>query len=312
MRVLVTGATGFFGAHMVRTLVNHGMRPVALRRAGSVLDRLRRLVPNRDHFQEAVADIRSSDEIGTVLAEIRPDAIVHAAAYGVDHREQTLADAVATNVTATGELVLAARRAGVGRFLHIGTCFEYGDHDGPLRESTPLRPSTLYGSTKAGGGLLALALGKGGGPEVCVVRPFGMYGPLEGIHKFVPQVLASTRRGSAMACSPGGQARDYSFVGDIAESCRRLLTLERFPAGETVNLASGETITLRHLGESATAVAGGDGTLLNWGAHPYRDGETMLIEADVSKSKSLLGDAPKTSLMDGLRETLNWEGARLD
>jgi nucleoside-diphosphate-sugar epimerase len=307
MKVLVTGATGFFGSHIVRTLEAHGLHPVALRRADSNLDRLKRLVPGRGGFQEAVADIRTVGDVRAVMTEVRPDAVIHAAAYGVDYREQTLDDAVATNVTATGELILAARQAGVRRFLQIGTCFEYGNHDGPLHEATPLRPNSLYGSTKAGGSLLALALGGTGGPEVCVVRPFGMYGPLEGAHKFVPQVLASARRGTVMACSPGGQARDYSYVGDIAEACHRLLALDKFPAGQTVNLASGRTITMRHLAETAASVAGSAGSFLNWGAYPYRSEETMRIEADITKARHILGNLPETSLIDGLRETLAWE-----
>jgi nucleoside-diphosphate-sugar epimerase len=309
MKVLVTGATGFFGSHIVRTLMARGLKPIALHRAGSKLDRLKRLAPDTGRYQQATADIRSTDDIERILDKVRPDAVVHAAAYGVDYREQNLGEAVATNVTATGELVMAARRAGVRRFLHVGTCFEYGNHDGPLDETSTLRPSGLYGSTKAGGSLLALALGGTGleGPDVCVVRPFGMYGPLEGSHKFVPQVLAAARNGTPMACSPGGQERDYSYVGDIAEACGRLLTLDRFPAGQAVNLASGRTITMRHLAEAAAAIAGSTGGFLNWGAHPYRPGETMRIEADTAKARSLLGDLPETSLSDGLRETLAWE-----
>jgi nucleoside-diphosphate-sugar epimerase len=309
MKVLVTGATGFFGSHIVRTLAGHGLDPVALHRADSKLDRLKRLVPDRGGFQEAIADIRNISDIRVVMDEVRPDAVIHAAAYGVDYREQALEDAVATNVTATGELILAARQAGVRRFLHVGTCFEYGSHDGPLHEATPLQPNSLYGSTKAGGSLLALALGGAGGPEVCVVRPFGMYGPLEGGHKFVPQVLASARRGTVMACSPGGQERDYSHVGDIAEACYRLLTLKQFPAGQVVNLASGRTITMRHLAETAAAIAGSTGSFLNWGAYPYRPGDTMRVQADIAKVRRLLGELPERLLADGLRETLAWEDA---
>jgi nucleoside-diphosphate-sugar epimerase len=309
MKVLVTGATGFFGSHIVRILAARGHRPIALHRAGSNLDRLKRLAAGADSFRRAVADIRIDGDIARVLDDIRPDAVVHAAAYGVDYREQDLEEAVATNVTATGRLVAAARRSGVRRFLHVGTCFEYGNHDGPLGEASALRPNSLYGSTKAGGSLLALALA-GAGPgdlDLCVVRPFGMYGPLEGGHKFVPQVLTAARRGMPMECSPGGQERDYSYVGDIAEACGRLLTLDRFPAGQAVNLASGRTITMRRLAETAAAVAGSSGGFLNWGAHPYRPGETMRIEADTAKARSLLGDLPGTSLADGLRETLAWE-----
>jgi Nucleoside-diphosphate-sugar epimerases len=311
MTVLVTGATGFFGAHLVRVLASHGLQPIAVRRAGSDPDRLRRLAPTPDGFHQAIADLRNAGEIRALLNDTRPNAIIHAAAYGVDHRQQDLQEAVATNVTATGELVLAARLAGVRRFLHIGTCFEYGNHDGPLHEDLPLRPTSLYGSTKAAGSLLALALGGAGGPEVCVARLFGMYGPLEGAHKFVPQVLASARSGTTMACSPGGQKRDYSYVEDIADACRRLLTSDCFPAGQSINFASGRSITLRHLAETAAAAAGSTGNFLNWGAHPYRPEEVMCIEADTAKARRFLGPLPQTPLSDGMRQTLAWEAGSL-
>lgn len=309
MKVVVTGATGFFGSHLVRVLAAHGLQPIAIRRADSNPDRLRRLTPYPGGFHEIIADLCVAGDVQGLLNDLQPDAIIHAAAYGVDHRQQNLEIAVATNVTATGALALAARQAGIRRFLHIGTCFEYGNHDGLLHEDLPVRPNSLYGSTKAAGSLLALALGGIDGMDVCVARPFAMYGPLEGAHKFVPQVLASARCGKPMRCSPGEQERDYSYVGDIAEACRRLLLLEQFPSGQIVNLASGHSITLRHLAETAAAAAGSTGAFLNWGAHPYRPEEVMRIEADNTKARHLLGPLPQTSLGDGMRETLAWEAS---
>lgn len=301
-RVLVTGASGFLGAHVADLLARAGWDVLAGGRAGSVFWRLEQLgTPVR----RIALDL--DDEAETMTAAVRgaaPDVLIHCAAYGVDYRLQEVGRAVRANVEGTIHLVRAAAAAGTGRIVHVGTCYEYGPADRPIGEDAVLAPRSLYGITKAGGALAALGTAATLGAALAVVRPFGMYGPLENATKLVPSLLRACRDGARMELTAGGQRRDYTFVRDIAEACRRLAETASFPAGEVFNLGSGAPVTLRQLGEAAAAVVGHGGDGLLWGALPYRPDEVMNIVADTGKAASLLGWRATTTLADGLAATL--------
>ncbi|QDM17962.1 NAD-dependent epimerase/dehydratase family protein [Tardiphaga sp. vice278] len=310
MKVLVTGATGFLGAHAVRSLLDAGLHVTIVARQSSSLARLR-LLTGRTDFDVQICDLTSRSQVQDAVATAKPDAILHAAAYGVEFGQDDLQSAVEGNVAATGYLVSAASKASVRRFLHIGTSFEYGEHSGPISEDAPLQPTGLYGSTKAAASVLALGIASNLGLPICVARVFGMYGPLENIRKFVPSVFHAGASGVDMPCSPGQQLRDYSYVGDIAGACARII-LQDFKENCVINLGSGHAITIRSLAEAATRAAGGRPDFLKWGALPYRLNEVMCIEADGSRALQLLGWRATTSLESGLRETFAWERRRVE
>jgi nucleoside-diphosphate-sugar epimerase len=308
MKVLVTGATGFFGAHAVRSLLHAGLRVTVLVRSTSNLARLRLLSGQTDP-DVLVCDLNSRSDVQAKVRSARPDAILHAAAYGVEFGQDDLQSAVSGNVAATAYLVAAAQEANVRKFLHIGTSLEYGEHAERISEQAALRPTGLYGSAKAASSILALGLASSLGLPLCVARVFGMYGPLENIRKFVPSVFTAAAEGRDLPCSPGDQLRDYSYVGDIADACARILGHE-FGDSCVINLGSGRAITIRCLAEAAARAASASPDFLKWGALPYRPNEVMRMEANGSKALRLLGWHAVTSLDDGLRETFAWEQKR--
>jgi len=309
MKILVTGASGFLGAHLVRAFAVAGCTVLAGHRRGSDLERLRMLTSGFDGVTLVPADFDNFAELAAMLERNRPSLVVNAAAYGVNFGEQDLKKAIACNVTAAARLVDASAANGIGRLIHIGSAFEYGVHAGLVSEETPLSPIGLYGATKAGGSLLALARARALGLPLCVVRPFGLFGPLEGAHKFVPQVFAAARTGKPLDCTPGEQIRDYTFVGDVTAALVRLADACPFPEGRTVNLASGKPITLRQLGEAALEAAEAPTHLIRWGASSYRPNEVMCLAADAHLSGELLGWSASTPLAVGLRES--WESESL-
>ncbi|CAL1693006.1 dTDP-glucose 4,6-dehydratase [Brevundimonas subvibrioides] len=249
-----------------------------------------------------------ADAIVASIAALRPDAIVHCAAYGVDYRENDPSQAIAVNVQGASALVLAAASASVSRFVHIGTSSEYGIADGAITESTPLHPAGVYGSTKAAGLVVARERARSLGLSFIAARAFGMYGPLEGGHKFVPQVMQAAREGMTIELTPGGQVRDYTYVGDIADAC---VAMADGGGGDDriVNLASGRPLTLRQLGDAAAFAAGG-GADLRWGAQTYRPAEPMSVLADPSLARSLLSWEATTPLADGMAQTAHYEKFR--
>ncbi|MBF0308653.1 MAG: NAD(P)-dependent oxidoreductase [Magnetococcales bacterium] len=311
--VWISGASGFFGAHLVRGFARSGWRVTALCRGASDTRRLDRLLAGGPEVNRLLLDLQDQEAVETALDREPPEVLVHAAAYGVDHRQQEVATALSFNAVATAFLVDAAARNRVGRFLHIGTAAEYGDAaglDGPVDEESLPRPAHHYGISKLAGTLLALGRARAAGLPLAVVRPFGMYGPLEGEHKFVPQVLRACLSRTPLPLTEGTQIRDYCYVEDVVDASLRLAAADPFPDQEIINLGSARPLTLRALGESAAAVVGNGTDMLQWGRLPMRQNEVPRIVCNADKARRLLNWQATTSLESGLEATLHFEKER--
>lgn len=297
-QVLVTGASGFLGAHVAAGAQARGLAVRAALRASSDRYRLDQLATGVATINLDLAD--PAADLAGALAGI--DVVIHCAAYGVDYRQSDFATALVLNVAASMRLAEAAAMAGV-RFVHIGTSYEYGTEDGTLTEDRRLAPTGIYGVTKAAASLALQDLARRTGAPIVVVRPFSMYGPLEGDHKFVPMVMAASRTGRTVDLTPGEQQRDYLYVGDVVTACLKLAVATPFPAGEIFNICSGRGIGLRALANAAVAAAGGDPTMLRWGAKPYRPAESMRVVGDPAKVTAAIGWHAITSLDAGMAMT---------
>lgn len=304
-KVLVTGATGFLGAHVARELSQLGYVPVVGFRQGA--NRAKLLDIPRLEWQEL--DLQSSSSIKQIAQRTDITAVIHCAAYGVDSRQQDMETAIAVNVTAVGQLIDVAAEAGIKRFVHCGTGYEYGAYSGPATENHPLQPTTLYGSTKAAGSLLALQRSRCCGLPLCVVRPFSLFGPGEGDHKIVPMVMRACRTRTRLALSAGEQVRDYLFVRDAVGAMTSLLTTEVFPNGEIFNLASDRPVTLKEFITRCANLLGGE-DLLDFGVRPYRAQEPMFLVGDSGRWTRRFGSTVhQTDLEQGFQEMLHsYEG----
>lgn len=298
MQVLITGASGFLGAHVAAGAQARGLAVHAALRASSDRYRLDRLAPGVATIDLDLAD--PAADLAGVLVGI--DVVIHCAAYGVDYRQSDFGTALALNVAASMRLAETAAAAGA-RFIHVGTSYEYGTEDGTLTEDRRLAPTGIYGVTKAAASLALQDLARRTGAPIVVVRPFSMYGPLEGAHKFVPMVMEASRTGHTVDLTPGEQQRDYLYVGDVVSACLDLAVATSFPAGEIFNICSGRGIGLRELATAAITAAGGDPSMLRWGAKPYRPAESMRVVGDPAKIAAAIGWHAMTPLDAGMAKT---------
>ena len=296
--LLVTGASGFLGAHVAAGALARGFDVRAGVRVSSDRTRLERLAPDAttvllDLDSDAAALARALDGVNVVI---------HCAAYGVDYRQSDFATALALNVAGSMRLAIAAKQRDC-RLVHVGTSYEYGTEDGVLAEERRLAPTGIYGVTKAAASLAMQDHARRTGAQIAVVRPFSMYGPLEGTHKFVPLVMHASREGRSVELTPGAQERDYLYVGDVVDACLMLAMNEDFPAGEIFNICSGTGVSLRTLANAAVSAAGGDPSVLRWGAKPYRPAESMRVIGDPAKLTAAIGWRATTSLAQGMQQT---------
>ncbi len=287
MRILLTGPGGFLGSALARHWVSCGHTLTLLARPASTLRRL----------QDMPGDLRvlraaNLREVASAVGAAEPDVIVHTAcSYG---RCGEPAYAIAEANIMLGVLILetavdiASRKGKEISFINTGTV---------------LAPEvSLYALSKrqfsAWGD--ALARREPSSIRFIDVQLQHMYGPGDDASKFTTHILEAFLRNDArLALSPGLQRRDFIYIDDAVKAYDCILEAHgTFAVTDTIEVGSGESVTLRSFVELAKRVSGAT-TYLDFGAFPYRAHEAMLYVADTGRLRRL-GWRPRVSLEEGL------------
>jgi dTDP-glucose 4,6-dehydratase len=316
VKILVTGGAGFIGSHFVRTMLTGGY-PAYADADVVVLDKLTyagnraNLAPVEDspRLTFVEGDILDGERVGDLMAGV--DAVVHFAAEShVDRSITGAADFVVTNVVGTQTLLEAARRARVGRFLHVSTDEVYGSiPEGSWPETHPLEPNSPYSASKAGSDLIARAYHRTHGMDVVITRCSNNYGPFQFPEKVIPLFVTNLVDGKNVPLyGEGANVRDWLHVDD---HCRGIsLVLAGGRAGEVYNIGGGTEISNRELTERLLAACGADWSRVD---HvPDRLGHDLRYSVDISKIAGELGYRPQVPFEQGLADTVAWYTARRD
>ena len=311
-RVLVTGAAGFIGSHLVEALSDRGDEVVGV-------DNFDPFYPRRakEHNLAAIGQaagfsFRELDmlDVDGMRALLTPDTvIVHLAAKaGV---RPSLADPVGyarANVSGTAAVLEAARQAGVSRIVFGSSSSVYGDSTPvPFREdAAAVAPVSPYAATKRAGELFLQSVAPIYGFRAATLRFFTVYGPRQrpdlAIHAFT-RLMVEGR--TVTLFGDGSQSRDYTYCDDIvAGVISAIAWTKTAPVGaDTFNLGGNRTVaTEAMVDEIARAL--GVKPKIQWG--PMQPGDVQRTAADLTKSKSVLGYEPKTPFPDGIRRFVRW------
>jgi dihydroflavonol-4-reductase len=317
--VLITGATGFTGGHLARTLAARGETVRALVRE-----------PRRAATLEAAG-------IALVEGDLARRETLARAVEGVDvvyniaalYRQAGLPDATyrTVNADAVGWLIDAAARAGVRRVVHCSTVGVHGDiEQPPATEDAPLSPGDIYQVTKVEGETIAREASARQGIELVIVRPSGIYGPGD---RRLLKLFRGVARRRFVILGDGKIFYHLTHVDDLVEGFRLAATVPR-AAGRTYILAGGEVTTLNELVATIAQEAGVAPIALHlpvwpfWvagaaceavcaplGIEPplYRrrvDFFTKSRAFDIRRARAELGFQPAVDLRTGVRRTLAW------
>jgi nucleoside-diphosphate-sugar epimerase len=298
-RVLVTGAAGFLGSHLVPRLIDRGAEVCALDYAGA---RRWGMIERAGIAAAVRADVRSLADGVHDRVFGRLDTIIHLAAVGVVGEVPDVRELVTTNVDGTVAVLLAAQRAGA-RLVYCGSCFEYGSGARWAEDALPA-PTTEYGAAKAAGWLIAQAFARRTNVDLVSLRPFTMYGPMEPPARLIPSVVRHALAGRPIDLTPGDQVRDFVYVEDAADAFIAAATTDA-AVGGTFNVCSGEAVTVRDIVQRVLHCTGST-SVARFGALSYRSTELPVLSGDTSRAERILGWRARVSLDEGLERTIAW------
>jgi nucleoside-diphosphate-sugar epimerase len=303
--VLVTGAAGFIGSHLVERLVTDGHRVVGL---DCFIDYYPREVKEANlsglrqmsGFSFVEADMRTAD-LAPLLDEHGIDVVFHSAAMPGLLRAWTEFDGYMTcNLLATQRLLEAMRRVNVQHLIHASTSSVYG-RDASGDETLPLRPVSPYGVTKLAAEHLCNLYRVNWGVPTVSLRYFTVYGPRQrpdmAFHKFIRAML----RNEPFPLYGGGeQTRDFTFIDDVVEANVRAVDA---PPGSVFNISGGSRVTVNHVIATLEDLIGRPARL---DRHGWQAGDVHHTWADASAARRVLGFVPRVALRDGLAAEVAW------
>ena len=308
-RVLVTGAGGFIGGHLVERLVHEGAAVRALARYNSRNE--------RGTLDWLDPDIVA--EVDVVLGELRDIESVSAAVAGTEvvlHLGAQIAipysyvnprDFFEVNVLGSLNVAQAALRAGVERVVHTSTSEIYGSAQTvPIVETHPLEPGSPYAASKLGADKLMDSWHRSYDLPVTILRPFNTYGPRQSARAVIPTIISQALAGSTLRLGSLHPRRDLTFVEDTVAGFVAAATAPA-AVGRTIQLGTDHDVSVGDLVEMVAEVLGKELTVETDPARVRPEkSEVQRLISRPALARELLGWEPHVGLREGLSRTIEW------
>jgi nucleoside-diphosphate-sugar epimerase len=298
---LVTGATGFLGSALVSRLVKEHVTITCLvrekQRSFSLADvRGVRLIK--------VPSFQTS-HLESHLADVSAEVVFNLASYGV-HQQDRDSDELINGIGLLCHLLKATRTWPLVRFVHVGSCSEYGapaSPGTPISEGQSLRPLSIYGAAKAAAFLLGCAYSSQLQTPFIALRLFGAFGPHEAPHRLIPYLIDRLQTNRAVDLTGGEQVRDFLFEDDVVEALLQAPSAA-LTSEQVYNVCSSRPVLIRELGETVAGALNKPSHLLHWGERPYRTDEPMWLVGDNRRFVNVTSWRPRISLEEGIHRMI--------
>ena len=319
LKVLVTGAGGFIGSHLVELLVREGHSVRALTRytSGNRKGNLE-LLPHEitDEVEVYPADLRDPEAVSKAVEGI--DTVFHLGAiisipYSYQHPEET----IAVNVNGTLNVLQAMRQHDTRRGVIVSTSEVYGSAKYvPIDEKHPLQPQSPYAASKISAEAISISFQRSFKTPVVIVRPFNTYGPRQSARAVIPTIISQALTREVVSLGAIHTVRDYTYAADTARGLMLAGMSQNSDSalGEVINLGTGHSITIGDVANTIIQLIGRPVIIsANEGQRLRPEAsEVLRLESDNRRAAILIGWQPETNLEDGLKKTIDWIRTHLD
>ena len=298
--ILVTGANGFLGRHLVRELSLTGAK----------LTQVVRSKPSSGDPQLSIVilDLLDRKKVLEIFSTLQPDYVIDLA--GVKDRGGMVGqfrNVFDNNVSGSLNVVEACLELKhFNRLVFIGSCDEYGKSVAPFAESQREVPTNSYALSKLAITKMLSALYLSSHFPSVVLRPSVIFGPYQGVEMFLPALIQSLLEKKDFAMTQGEQYRDFVYVTDVVDAIVKTLVSAERVNGKVFNIGSGISHQVKDIAKIVAELIHPEAFKhLRFGAVDYRTGETMDYAVDIDRAKQLLMWEPKTELKQALQETID-------
>lgn len=297
-KVLITGITGFLGSHIAENLIASNIKVVGLKRKSSDTWRCK-------EFEDAVhwVDIDEDGLYEKELSSMDFDTVIHGAWIGVESDLRNNWGEQSKNISFLLSLLEISKNAGASKFIFLGSQAEYGSFNGKISEDYPANALNAYAGVK----LACLELVK----TFCLtnhmdwiwLRLFSFFGEKENSNWLIPSLIRSMKTESQMDFTKGEQKYAYLYVKDFATIMNSVIAS---PVQSGIyNVSSSESRTIKSLIEEIRDYVNPN-FVLNFGALPYRENQSMHMEGNSEKLFSQIGKINPTDFKRALVDTLDY------
>lgn len=315
-KVLVTGAGGFIGSHLVESLLEKGadVRAFVKYNARADWGMLSDLIPEHLKCIEVISG-NICDPFFVHTAVKGCDYVFHLAALiGIPYSYVAPDDYISVNVKGTLNVLQACREERTPRLVHTSTSETYGTAQYvPIDENHPVQGQSPYSASKIAADKMAESYHNSFGVPLVIVRPFNTFGPRQSARAFIPTVICQALTKDKLVMGSLEPVRDLTFVKDTVEGLIKVGICNEV-IGRTVNLGVGIGYSIRKVVEKILEIMGKKNMPIEQDPSRIRPpkSEVMRLISDNSLAKKVCGWQPKYSLEQGLSKTIEWIRKNID
>lgn len=301
-RVIITGATGFIGANLVRRLLYDGHNIHLL--VPPEYNTWRIAAIRTDvHIYEV--DFTDGEALIRIVANIRPDWVFHLAAHGAYSWQTDIRQMVQTNIIGTINLVEACLKTGFEVLVNTGSSSEYGFKDHAPHETEWLEPNSYYAVTKASATLFCRYIAQSRNVHLPTLRLYSVYGPYEEPTRLMPTLILRALNGELPPMVNPDIARDYTYIEDVSEAYILAATRSKQELGAVYNVGTGIQTTLREVVKVVRHMFNITADP-KWGSMGNRIWDTNTWISNNHYIREALGWYPRYNFERGFRKMVDW------
>ena len=295
--ILVIGGTGFIGINFIKRILKHGAKVTCLSLTKN---------KNKIYHKNLKYVICDYTKKSTLKKKINKPFkyVVNLGGY-IDHSKffEKGRLVVDNHFLSTMNLLTLLNKKKLKKYLHIGTCDEYGDNSSPIKESFREDPITSYAFAKLASINLLIMLNKTEKFPATALRLFLVYGPHQKNDRLIPQVINGCLKKKKFPVSKGIQLRDFCYVDDVVNAII-LALIKKEALGEVFNVGSGKPVSVKFIIKRISKIIKQGKPQFN--KIPFRKNENLKLYPSINKIRRVLGWKPKTNLNQGLVKTINY------